>query len=135
MNYISLLPISKILSEDIIIGNLNTYDHDEYHTFRANVFGIINKNNKPIEVPNIDVRQWYIIYQVISNSDDICWPHDSKNNSSAFSYEYFMYNCCLLLDQLKYIPYFPSPIKNDKLRKQDAIWKQICKHLKWTYKT
>jgi hypothetical protein len=111
MDYTFLLPISNILDKDYIIYCLVTYNYDEYQTFKANVFRVMNKKNKPIEIPDIDVRQWYIMYQLIDIVNDMCWP---AHNSGAFSYSYFMYQCCLILKQSKYNEYFPPPIKNDK---------------------
>ncbi len=57
-------------------------------------------------------------------------PPDRKN---FLSYSYVLHKFCELLELKEFLTCFPYLKSNEKLRQQDAIWKNICKELKWEY--
>ena len=38
-----------------------------------------------------------------------------------------------MLNQTKFLPYFPMLKDREKILEQDIIWKQICNDLEWNY--
>lgn len=129
MDHFYLLNIGQILDSETIIEMLKLYNYNEYLTFKANVFKVINRDNEAIEIPEIDIRQWYIIYQIGYVHNHICWPMIKCDN---FSYEYFMHHCIKILNQNKYLPYFPKIELIEKWRLQKSIWKQLCQYFNWS---
>ena len=57
-------------------------------------------------------------------------PDDRKN---FLSYSYVLHKFCELLELDHLLVYFPLLKSREKLQQQDAIWKKICKDLKWQY--
>ncbi|AGO83883.2 Poxvirus Late Transcription Factor VLTF3 like protein [Pandoravirus salinus] len=49
------------------------------------------------------------------------------------SYGYVLYKFFQLLDWTEYLPYFSLLKGRDKLEKQEAIWKGICKDVEWPF--
>nr|UMO78276.1 Poxvirus Late Transcription Factor VLTF3 like protein [Pandoravirus belohorizontensis] len=49
------------------------------------------------------------------------------------SYGYVLYKFFQLLEWTEYLPYFSLLKGRDKLEKQEAIWKGICKDVKWPF--
>ena len=59
--------------------------------------------------------------------------HCPKTRSNFLSYSYVLHKFCELLELKELLECFPYLKSNEKLRQQDAIWKNICKELKWEY--
>lgn len=59
--------------------------------------------------------------------------HRPKNRKNFFSYAYVLFKLCQLLGEDQYLPLFPLLKSVEKLRAQDAIWKNICAELQWEY--
>ena len=57
-------------------------------------------------------------------------PADRKN---FISYSYVLYKFCELLGEDEFLPCFPLLKSKEKLRQQDAIWKNITQTLRWEY--
>ena len=57
-------------------------------------------------------------------------PEERKN---FLSYSYVLYKFCELLGEDQYLPCFPLLKSKEKLKQQDAIWKNITKELRWEY--
>ena len=57
-------------------------------------------------------------------------PSDRKN---FISYSYVLYKFCELLGRDEFLPCFPLLKSKEKLRQQDAIWKNITNTLRWEY--
>lgn len=49
------------------------------------------------------------------------------------NYYYTIYKLCELLDQKKFLPYFPMLKDREKRIEQDSIWKKICNDLDWKF--
>ena len=57
-------------------------------------------------------------------------PEERKN---FLSYSYVLYKFCELLGEDQYLPCFPLLKSKEKLKQQDAIWKNITAELQWEY--
>ena len=49
------------------------------------------------------------------------------------NYYYTLYKLCELLDETKFLPYFPMLKDREKRIEQDQIWKKICEELQWKF--
>lgn len=59
--------------------------------------------------------------------------HCPKDRKNFLSYSYVLYKFCELLGEDDYLKCFPLLKSNDKLRKQDQIWRKIAQDLRWEY--
>jgi Poxvirus Late Transcription Factor VLTF3 like len=59
--------------------------------------------------------------------------HCPANRRNFFNYTYILYQLCVLIDQLQYLPYILLMKDLDKQREQDQIWKKVCGSLNWAY--
>jgi len=57
-------------------------------------------------------------------------PDDRVN---FLNYYYVLYKMCELLDEKKFLPFFPMLKDPVKRIEQDEIWKKICKELQWEF--
>jgi hypothetical protein len=55
------------------------------------------------------------------------------NRVNFLNYYYTLYKLCELLDEKKFMPFFPMLKDQEKKMDQDAIWKLICADLEWEY--
>lgn len=59
--------------------------------------------------------------------------HCPTNRTNFFNYTYTLYQLCVLLDQIQYLPFILLMKDLDKQREQDQIWKKVCDSLNWAY--
>ena len=59
--------------------------------------------------------------------------HCPKERKNFLSYSYVLYKFCELLSEDDFLVCFPLLKSKEKLYQQDAIWKNICKELKWEF--
>ena len=57
-------------------------------------------------------------------------PADRVN---FLNYYYTLYKLCELLNEDKFLPFFPMLKDREKRIEQDQIWKKICEELKWQF--
>jgi hypothetical protein len=57
-------------------------------------------------------------------------PNDRVN---FLNYYYTVYKLCELLEQDKFLPFFPQLKDKEKMIEQDEIWKKICEELDWEF--
>lgn len=57
-------------------------------------------------------------------------PPDRVN---FLNYYYTLYKLCELLNEDKFLPFFPMLKDREKRIEQDQIWKKICEELKWQF--
>jgi len=55
------------------------------------------------------------------------------NRLNFLNYYYTLYKLCELLNETKYLPYFPMLKDRVKRIEQDQIWIKICEELKWEF--
>ena len=56
-----------------------------------------------------------------------------SNRVNFLNYYYTLYKLCELLNETKFLPYFPMLKDREKRMGQDDIWKKICKELNWEF--
>jgi hypothetical protein len=59
--------------------------------------------------------------------------HCPVNRTNFFNYTYTLYQLCVLLDQIQYLPYIPMMKDREKQLEQDMIWKKVCMELDWEF--
>lgn len=59
--------------------------------------------------------------------------HCPPNRTNFFNYTYTLYQLCVLLDQVQYLPYIPMMKDREKQLEQDMIWKKVCMDLDWEF--
>ena len=59
--------------------------------------------------------------------------HCPVNRTNFFNYTYTLYQLCVLLDQVQYLPYIPMMKDREKQLEQDMIWKKVCEELDWVF--
>jgi len=59
--------------------------------------------------------------------------HCPPNRRNFFNYTYTLYQLCVLLDQIQYLPYIPMMKDREKQLDQDMIWKKVCMELDWEF--
>ena len=59
--------------------------------------------------------------------------HCPVGRKNFISYSYVLYKFCELLGEDEFLPCFPLLKSKEKLRQQDAIWKNITQTLRWEY--
>jgi len=59
--------------------------------------------------------------------------HAPKERSNFLSYGYTIYKFAELCEEDWLLPHITLLKSDDKLRKQDAIWRSICKELRWQF--
>ena len=59
--------------------------------------------------------------------------HCPANRTNFFNYTYTLYQLCVLLDQVQYLPYIPMMKDREKQLEQDMIWKKVCNDLDWEF--
>ena len=59
--------------------------------------------------------------------------HCPANRTNFFNYTYTLYQLCVLLDQVQYLPYIPMMKDREKQLEQDMIWKNVCMDLDWEF--
>lgn len=59
--------------------------------------------------------------------------HCPANRTNFFNYTYTLYQLCVLLDQVQYLPYIPMMKDREKQLEQDMIWKKVSMDLDWEF--
>jgi len=59
--------------------------------------------------------------------------HCPANRTNFFNYTYTLYQLCVLLNQVQYLPYIPMMKDREKQLEQDMIWKKVCMDLDWEF--
>ena len=123
------------------IRNLKNIDHEKMRSilkkidrtkYYEHVFHIINKING-VPPPKLSKELEEKLRIMFKKTQDpfakIC-PDDRTN---FLSYSYVIRKFLELLNQNKYINYFPLLKSREKLYQQDMMWKAICKQLNWKF--
>lgn len=105
------------------LGHTKYYEHAEY---------IIHHFNKlPPPVLTVETEMTFRkMFQEIQIPFELCKPPKRKN---FLSYSYVFHKFAMLEGEDHLIEHFPLLKSRQKLKKQDDIWKEICKILKWEF--
>jgi hypothetical protein len=83
----------------------------------------------PIMTPELEDKLCSLFMEIQRPYAKYC-PDDRVN---FLNYYYTIYKLCELLDETKFLPYFPMLKDREKQIEQDEIWKKICKELNWEF--
>jgi hypothetical protein len=83
----------------------------------------------PIMTPDLEDKLCSLFMEIQRPYAKYC-PDDRVN---FLNYYYTIYKLCELLDETKFLPYFPMLKDREKQIEQDDIWKKICKELNWEF--
>lgn len=99
------------------------YEHVPYITT------ILNGVTPPRMTESLE-EKLRLMFSKIQAPFEMHCPADRKN---FISYSYVLYKFCELLGEDEFLPCFPLLKSKEKLRQQDAIWKNITHTLRWEY--
>lgn len=83
----------------------------------------------PIMTPDLEDKLCSLFMEIQRPYAKYC-PDDRVN---FLNYYYTIYKLCELLEETKFLPYFPMLKDREKQIEQDDIWKKICKELNWEF--
>ena len=121
---ITLKQITNKKAKDILkkLGYNKYYEHIP---FIKDKLGI----KPPVMTPALEEKLCNLFMEIQKPYSKHC-PKDRVN---FLNYYYVLYKMCELLDEKKYLSYFPMLKDPVKIMEQDDIWKKICKELKWQF--
>lgn len=108
-----------------ILKKLGFNKYYEHIPFIKDKLGI----KPPVMSPELEERLCNLFMDIQAPYAKYC-PDDRVN---FLNYYYTVYKLCELLDQQKFLPYFPMLKDREKRIEQDEIWKNICKELNWEF--
>jgi hypothetical protein len=119
------------ISESLVRSILKKLKLTKYYEHVAYITSILSGVNPPLMPKELEDklrRMFYMIQEPFHKNK----PDERKN---FLSYSYILYKFCELLSEDSYLPCFPLLKSKEKLMKQDLIWKEICKELRWEFIT
>uniref|UniRef100_A0A6C0C6A4 Viral late gene transcription factor 3 zinc ribbon domain-containing protein n=1 Tax=viral metagenome TaxID=1070528 RepID=A0A6C0C6A4_9ZZZZ len=121
--------INNNLSYKIVRDCLKKLKYNKFYEHIPHIINIISGEKSPI-LTRSNEEQLRIMFKEIQTPFMNNCPDDRKN---FLSYSYVLHKFCELLELDHLLVYFPLLKSREKLQQQDAIWKKICKDLKWQY--
>lgn len=105
------------------LGHQKYYEHAEYI--------IHNFNGLPPPVLTVETEEEFRqMFREIQIPFELCKPPKRKN---FLSYSYVFHKFAMLTCQDHLLQHFPLLKSRQKLKKQDDIWSQMCKILRWEF--
>ena len=108
---------------------LKKLDYNKYYEHIFHIIYIITGEKAPILNRHAEEK----FRNMFKEIQQPFQKHCPKTRSNFLSYSYVLHKFCELLELKDLLECFPYLKSNEKLRQQDAIWKNICKELKWEY--
>ena len=108
-----------------ILKKLGYNKYYEHIPFIKDKLGI----KPPIMSPELEETLCNLFLDIQKPYSKNC-PDDRVN---FLNYYYVLYKMCELLDERKFLPFFPMLKDPVKRIEQDEIWKKICIELKWEF--
>ena len=121
---ISLKQMTNKKAKDILkkLGYNKYYEHIP---FIKDKLGI----RPPVMSPDLEDKLCNLFMEIQKPYAKHC-PDDRVN---FLNYYYVLYKMCELLNENKFLPFFPMLKDPVKRIEQDQIWKKICKELQWEF--
>jgi len=121
---ISLKQMTNKKAKDILkkLGYNKYYEHIP---FIKDKLGI----RPPVMSPELEDKLCNLFMEIQKPYAKHC-PDDRVN---FLNYYYVLYKMCELLNESKFLPFFPMLKDPVKRIEQDQIWKKICKELQWEF--
>jgi hypothetical protein len=123
------------------IKNLNDITHakvravlkklrfNKYYEHVPYIANMLNGIKPPTMSARLEAKLRHMFDEIQEPFNKHC-PKDRKN---FLSYSYVLYKFCELLEEDDFLVCFPLLKSKEKLYQQDAIWKNICKELRWEF--
>ena len=108
-----------------ILKKLGYNKYYEHIPFIKDKLGI----KPPIMSPELEETLCNLFMDIQGPYAKYC-PDDRVN---FLNYYYTVYKLCELLNQDKFLPFFPLLKDKEKMIEQDEIWKKICEELDWEF--
>jgi len=108
-----------------ILKKLGYNKYYEHIPFIKDKLGI----KPPIMTPELEEKLCNLFMEIQKPYAKHC-PDDRVN---FLNYYYVLYKMCELLNENKFLPFFPMLKDPVKRIEQDEIWKKICNELKWEF--
>lgn len=124
---IKRLPYIKL--RDIIKGILKKLRYVSYYEHVPYIISKVTQKPPPILSREVEDKI-KLMFKKIQEPFEIYCPPDRIN---FLNYSYILNKLFRILKMEEYANCFKLLKSRDKLRQQDAIWKNICNHLNWPY--
>ncbi len=119
----------KKLSLPFMRHILKTLGFEKYYEHTIHIISRLSKLPPPTISRETEERIRHMFMQIQAPFEKHC----PKSRINFLSYSYVLHKFFQLLDLDEFLKYFPLLKSREKLRQQDAIWKNICKELRWQY--
>ena len=121
---IELKDLTNKKTKDILknLGYNKFYEHIPYIKDKLGI-------KPPVMTPELEEQLCNLFMEIQKPYAKYC-PKDRVN---FLNYYYTLFKLCELLDQRKFLPYFPMLKDREKRIEQDQIWKKICEELGWKF--
>ena len=108
-----------------ILKNLGYNKYYEHIPYIKDKLGI----RPPVMTPELEDTLCNLFMEIQKPYAKFC-PVDRVN---FLNYYYTLYKLCELLNEDKFLPFFPMLKDREKRIEQDQIWKKICEELEWEF--
>ena len=108
-----------------ILKNLGYNKYYEHIPYIKDKLGI----RPPVMTPELEDTLCNLFMEIQKPYAKFC-PIDRVN---FLNYYYTLYKLCELLNEDKFLPFFPMLKDREKRIEQDQIWKKICEELEWEF--
>ena len=108
-----------------ILKNLGYNKYYEHIPYIKDKLGI----RPPVMTPELEDKLCNLFMEIQKPYAKFC-PVDRVN---FLNYYYTLYKLCELLNEDKFLPFFPMLKDREKRIEQDQIWKKICEELEWEF--
>lgn len=108
-----------------ILKKLGYNKYYEHIPFIKDKLGI----RPPVMSPELEDTLCNLFLEIQAPYAKFC-PDDRVN---FLNYYYTVYKLCELLDEQRFLPFFPMLKDRDKRIEQDEIWRKICDELDWEF--
>jgi hypothetical protein len=107
-----------------VLKNLGMNNYQEHRQY------LINKVNgkSPLKMTRKDED---ILRSMFRKIQDPYQKHCPQERNNFLNYNYVLYKFCQLLSLDEYLPCFTMLKSRPKLLMHEAVWKKICKTLRW----
>lgn len=121
------MPYIKLRS--VIKNILKKLRYTQYYEHVPYIISKVTHKPPPILSRDVEDKVKIMFKQIQEPFNKFC-PPDRIN---FLNYSYILNKLFRILRMDEYAKCFPLLKSRDKLRQQDAIWKNICQYLKWEF--
>lgn len=120
---------SKKINQNSLRKILKKINENKYYEHINHILNKINNRPAPKFTKSVE-EQLKIMFKKCQEPFNKVCPEDRKN---FLSYSYIIRKFLELINENKYIDFFPLLKSREKLYEQDLIWKKMCIILQWNF--